>query len=55
MCKTAAAKALVDIPELEAMEVAERAMNIAADMCVYTNHNFVKDELVDIHSKQTEE
>ena len=42
---TAAAKALVDVPELSAMEVAEKAMLIAAEMCVYTNDNFTKDSL----------
>ncbi|KAL7557845.1 hypothetical protein ACA910_019893 [Epithemia clementina (nom. ined.)] len=36
----AAARALLDIPELSAEDVARKAMNIAADMCVYTNHNF---------------
>jgi len=44
---TAAARALIDVPELDAMEIAERAMVIAADMCVYTNTNFTKDFLVD--------
>ncbi len=36
----AAAKALIDIPGMTAKEVAFKAMNIAADMCVYTNKNF---------------
>lgn len=40
----AAARALVDGP-LEAMEICEKAMNIAAEMCVYTNKNFVKDSI----------
>jgi ATP-dependent HslUV protease subunit HslV len=36
----AAARALVGIEGLDAAEVARRAMNIAAEACVYTNHNF---------------
>lgn len=34
----AAAKALLDVPELGAEEIARRAMRIAAEICVYTNH-----------------
>ena len=41
---TAAARALLD-SDHSAMEIAERAMTIAGDMCVYTNHCFVKDEM----------
>jgi ATP-dependent HslUV protease subunit HslV len=26
---------------MDAMTVAKKAMNIAADTCVYTNHNFI--------------
>jgi ATP-dependent HslUV protease subunit HslV len=37
----AAARALQDIPELSAEEVARKAMDIASDMCVYTNKSFV--------------
>jgi ATP-dependent HslUV protease subunit HslV len=37
MYAMAAARALVDIPELDAAEVARRAMAIAAEICVYTN------------------
>jgi len=40
----AAARALID-SDLEAMAIAEKAMAIAAQMCVYTNSCFVKDEL----------
>ena len=40
----AAARALID-SDLEPMAIAEKAMKIAADMCVYTNHNWVKDQL----------
>ena len=38
---TAAARALVPM-DLTAGEIASRAMQIAADMCVFTNHHFVK-------------
>ena len=36
----AAARALMDRPELDAAAIARRAMTIAADACIYTNHNF---------------
>jgi ATP-dependent HslUV protease subunit HslV len=36
----AAARALVDVPGMTAYDVAKKAMTIAADTCVYTNHNF---------------
>jgi len=35
----AAALALMDRPDLDAMEIVQRAMKIAGDICVYTNHN----------------
>lgn len=34
-----AAKALKDVEELTAEEMVSKAMNIAADICVYSNHN----------------
>ena len=37
----AAARALIDVPDLTAEEVARRAMKIAGDICVYTNHSVV--------------
>ena len=37
----AAARALMDIPEMSAEDIARRAMKIAADICVYTNHNVI--------------
>jgi ATP-dependent HslUV protease subunit HslV len=37
----AAARALIEIPELSAEEVARRAMKIAGDICVYTNYNVI--------------
>lgn len=36
----AAALALVDVPGVEAVDIAKKAMNIAANMCIYTNDNF---------------
>ena len=35
----AAAKALLDSSNLSAYDIAKKSMNIAADICVYTNHN----------------
>ncbi|MDL2259390.1 ATP-dependent protease subunit HslV [Deltaproteobacteria bacterium OttesenSCG-928-K17] len=37
----AAARAMVrQAPDMEAAAIAEAAMNIAAEICIYTNHNF---------------
>ena len=41
----AAARALVDIDGLDAEAIARKAMGIAADICVYTNHNLVIEKL----------
>lgn len=41
----AAARALLDATELDAKAIAKKAMDIAADICVYTNHNHVFLEL----------
>lgn len=41
----AAARALHDNTELSAREIAEKALTLAADICVYTNHNAVFEEL----------
>lgn len=49
---TAAARALIDIPGLDALAIAKKSMNIAADTCVYTNHNFI---IETISSKKEEE
>jgi ATP-dependent HslUV protease subunit HslV len=37
----AAARALMDVPDLSAEEIARRSMKIAGDICVYTNHSLV--------------
>ena len=41
----AAAKALLDNTDLGAREIVEKALGIAADICVYTNRNVVVEEL----------
>ena len=40
-----AARALAANTQLPAREVVERSLNIAADICIYTNRNLVVDEL----------
>jgi ATP-dependent HslUV protease subunit HslV len=41
----AAAKALANNTELDARVIAERAMTIAAEICIYTNGAIVVEEL----------
>ncbi len=41
----AAARALLENTELGAREIVAKALGIAADICVYTNHNIVLEEL----------
>jgi ATP-dependent HslUV protease subunit HslV len=41
----AAALALMENTELDARAIAERALNIAADICIYTNRNITIEEL----------
>jgi ATP-dependent HslUV protease subunit HslV len=41
----AAAQALLDNTDLGAREIVEKGLSIAADICVYTNHNLVIEEL----------
>ena len=41
----AAALALIDNTELDARTITEKALNIAADICVYTNQNLTLEEL----------
>ena len=40
-----AALALLQNTELSARDIAERALNIAADICIYTNRNLIIEEL----------
>ncbi|MDC7236031.1 MAG: ATP-dependent protease subunit HslV [Spirochaetales bacterium] len=41
----AAAKAYMDGSDLDAGEIARRSLEIAADICVYTNHNIIVEEI----------
>ncbi|GBF30527.1 ATP-dependent protease subunit HslV [bacterium MnTg04] len=41
----AAAQALLDNTEMKAADIVRAALNIAGDICVYTNHNLVIDEI----------
>jgi ATP-dependent HslUV protease, peptidase subunit HslV len=40
-----AARALTENSDLDARSIVEKAMNIAADICIYTNRNLIIDEL----------
>lgn len=40
-----AARALLDNTELDARTIVEKGLNIAADICIYTNHNLTLEEL----------
>jgi len=39
------ARGLIDIPEMDALTIAKKSMEIAANICVYTNTNFVIESL----------
>ena len=41
----AAARALLENTELDARSIVERALNIAGDICIYTNHSLTIEEL----------
>jgi len=41
----AAARALKQNTDLSAKEIAEKALHIAADICVFTNHNVIVEEI----------
>ena len=41
----AAARALLENTELSAREIVEKGLNIAADICIYSNHNLTIEEL----------
>ena len=38
-------RALADIEGLDAETIARKAMKIAADICVYTNHNVIVEKM----------
>ena len=40
-----AARALIENTDLSAREIVEKSLNIAADICIYTNHNLRIEEL----------
>ena len=42
-----AARALLDNTKLDARDIVEKSLNIAADICVYTNHNLTIEVLDD--------
>ena len=44
----------MDIPDLSAEEVARKSMEIAANMCVYTNTNF-RVEVIDAKDPKEEQ
>lgn len=46
-----AAKALIENTKLSAREIVEKGLNIAASICIYTNHNLVIEELPN-HAKK---
>jgi ATP-dependent HslUV protease subunit HslV len=41
----AAARALIENTELSALEIVKKSLNIAGDMCIYTNHHLTLEEL----------
>lgn len=45
MYALSAARALVDVKEMDAETIARKSMKIAADICVYTNDNLVVEKL----------
>ena len=49
----AAARALVECTDMPARAIAEKAMQIASDVCVYTNRNFVFEELDAVSSAES--
>jgi len=51
----AAARALVDIPDLTAEDVAERSMKVAANMCVYTNTEFIMESIKTVEENEDTE
>lgn len=42
---TAAALALIDIPDIDAEQIVRKAMKIAGDICVYTNYNIIVEKI----------
>lgn len=42
----AAARALIDVDDMDAEMIAKKSMEIASDMCVYTNKEFISETIV---------
>ena len=42
---TAAARALIDVPGMDAEQIGRKAMDVASDICVYTNKQYVFETL----------
>ena len=40
-----AAKALIKNTQMNAKEIANESLSIAADVCIYTNHNIIVEEI----------
>ena len=40
-----AARALLDCTEMSAKEIVEKGLNVAGDVCIYTNHNRTIEEI----------
>lgn len=45
----------MSVEDMSAEEVAQKAMDVASDMCVYTNKNFLSYTLDDVGGKPEEE
>ncbi|CAL4324809.1 ATP-dependent protease subunit HslV [Buchnera aphidicola] len=48
----AAARALLDNTDLDAKKIVKKSLNIAANICIYTNHTFTIKELLISKSKE---
>lgn len=51
---SAAARALIDLPNMDAETIALKSMKIAADCCIYTNHNFTIERLTSTTARSLE-
>ncbi|KAN0034335.1 hypothetical protein ACTFIV_000832 [Dictyostelium citrinum] len=49
-----AARALLTVPDLDPEDIARRSMKIAADICIYTNHNFIL-EVIDNNATENKD
>lgn len=50
-----AARALIDIKGFDAEKIARKAMSIAADICVYTNHNVIVEKIETTEIKKSKD